>query len=236
MSKLFIYGDSYSTPGFCVKPKDSWWGRLANELDIAGIENFSWPGNNIDSIAHIIVANSNLFNSDDYVVIGVPPIERLTVFENDANSKQYVEFNTACNEIIRKEVLCHSGLKQLTRHQLGRQEIDQWNRSWQEAQILRQLITLIAYLEKITNRILILNLSEPFQPITGWSTLNSVQKQAYSDPRILIDQNTYYSTNYNVNQPEDFETHGWFGHQGAAGNQHWFDTAILPKLKELQWV
>lgn len=236
MSKLYIFGDSYSTPEFCVDVKDSWWGLMSQNLDIDGIENFSWPGNNIDSIAHIIVANSNLFNHDDYLVIGVPPIERLTIFENDARLKNYIEFDNSLNEIIRKEVPCHSGLTQVTRHQLGRQEIDQWNRSWQEAQILRHLITLVAYLEKITNRILILNLSEPFQPITGWSTLNSVQKQAYSDPRILIDQKTYYSVNYKRNQPVDFETHGWFGHHGPAGNKHWFDTAILPKMQELKWV
>jgi hypothetical protein len=235
MSKLYIFGDSYSTPGFCVEPKDSWWGLLANKLNIEGVENFSWPGNNIDSIAHIIVANSNLFNLEDYIVIGVPPIERLTIFENDATSKLYTKFDNKLHEVKKPQVPCHGGLTQLTRHQLGRQEIDLWNRSWQEAQILRQLITLTAYLEKITKRILILNLSEPFQPITGWSTLNSLQKQAYNDPRILIDQNTYYSVNYNVNQPADFETHAWFGHQGAAGNRHWFDTAILPKLKELQW-
>jgi hypothetical protein len=236
MSKLYIFGDSYSTPGFCVEPKDSWWGLLANKLNIEGVENFSWPGNNIDSIAHIIVANANLFNQDDYIVIGVPPIERLTVFENDATSKLYTKFDNKLHEVAKPQVPCHGGLKQLTRHQLGRQEIDQWNRSWQEAQILRQLITLIAYLEKITNRILILNLSEPFQPITGWVTLNSVQKQAYSDPRILIDHDTYYSVNYNVNQPADFETHAWFGHQGAAGNHHWFVTSLLPKLKEIKWI
>ena len=236
MSKLYIFGDSYSTPGFCVESRDSWWGLLAAKLDITNIENFSWPGNNIDSIAHIIVANANLFNQDDYIVIGVPPIERLTVFENDAGPMQYIEFDNAFNETIRKEVPCHSGLKQLTRHQMGRQEIDQWNRSWQEAQILRQLITLIAYLEKISNRVLIVNLSEPFQPITGWSTLNSLQRQAYNDPRLLLDRDTYYSVNYNINQPEDFETHKWFGHQGAAGNHHWFTTSLLPKLKQIKWI
>lgn len=236
MSKLYVFGDSYSTPGFCVDVKDSWWGLMSQCLGVDSIENFSWPGNNIDSIGHIIVANSNLFKQNDYLVVGVPPIERLTVFENDADPKKYIELDKSFKELVRKEVPRHDGLRQLTRHQLARQEIDMWNRSWQEAQVLRQLLTLIAYIEKTISRILILNLSEPFQPITGWSTLNGLQQQAYCDPRMLIDQKTYYSVNYKINQPVDFETHGWFGHQGAPGNRHWFDTAILPKMKELRWV
>lgn len=236
MSKLYIFGDSYSTPGFCVEPKDSWWGLLFQNLNVSSAENFSWPGNNIDSIAHIIVANSNLFESDDYLIIGVPPIERLTVFENDADPKKYIEFDKSFNELIRKEVPRHDGLRQMTRHQMARQSIDMWNRSWQEAQILRQLITLMSYIETKVNHVLILNLSEPFQPITGWSTLNGLQQQAYSDPRMLLDQKTYYSVNYKINQPTDFETHGWFGHHGSAGNRHWYDTAVFPKAKELGWL
>ena len=74
MSRLFIYGDSYSTPGFCVDPKDSWWGLIAQDLQVGSIENYSWPGNNVDSISHLIVASAG-FSSKDYVVTGVPPIE-----------------------------------------------------------------------------------------------------------------------------------------------------------------
>lgn len=236
MSRLIIHGDSYSTPGFCVDPADSWWGLLAHVLKVDSVENYSWPGNNIDSIAHILVANSNLLRQDDYVVIGVPPIERLTVFEDGARSKQVIGYNHQLQERIRQEVPAHSGLRQLTRHQLGRQDVDLWNRSWQEAQILRQLITLVAYLETRVQNILILNLSEPFQPLTGWTTLNSLQRQAYNDPRMLLDQLTYYSVNYQINMPADFDTHGWFGHQGSAGNRHWFETAIRPKIVQLGWI
>lgn len=235
MSRLIVYGDSYSTPGFCVDPQDSWWGLLATELGVDTVENYSWPGNNIDSIGHIIVSDPAQYRPGDYVVVGVPPIERLTVFEDDARPKQYVVYDSELTEHTRKEVVCHSGLRQLTRHQLGRQDVDLWNRSWQEAQVLRQLITLLSYLESKVKNTLILNLAEPFQPRTNWATLTGLQQQAYNDLRIIIDRDTYYSVNYQVNQPMDFETHGWFGHQGPVGNRHWFSTVIHPHIKALGW-
>lgn len=236
MANLWIFGDSYSTPGFCVEPRESWWGLLAQKLDITDINNFSWPGNNIDSILHIIVANHELFNKNDYLVIGIPPIERLTVFEDGSRLKNYIKFNQDLRETERKEVPRHNGLRQLTRHQLGRQEVDLWNRSWHEAQILRQILTFLSFIEKICDRVLILNLSEPFQPMTEWTVLNNLQKQVYNDPRVMLDKDTYYSVNYNVNKPVDFDTHKWFGHQGPVGNHHWFKFFIEPKLKNLGWI
>jgi hypothetical protein len=238
MTKLHVFGDSYSTPGFCVDPQDSWWGLMAKELSekIQGVENYSWPGNNIDSIAHIIVANSNLFAPDGYVVIGVPPIERVTVFDKDAESKKVVRFNSILAKSVKENVAGFTGVKQITTHQLSKHSVDLYDRSWQEAQVLRQLITLLAYVKNCVENVLIVNLSTPFQPMSEWPTLNRMQQQVYKEPCMLIDQNTYYSTNYQINQPLDFETHGWFGHQGPVGNQHWFRTALLPKMKELQWV
>lgn len=238
MSKLYIFGDSYSTPGFCVDPCDSWWGLLAKDLanNIEGIDNYSWPGNNIDSIQHIIVANRDMFQHDDYVVIGIPPIERLTVFEHDSQPNQVIRFDRLINEFSRTRVLRHDGLKQLTRHQLGRQSVDLWNRSWQEAQILRQLITLSAWLDTIVDRYLIVNLSEPFQPLTQWSTLHSLQQQVSEHSGMLVFQDTYYSFNKDIVKPADFDTHGWFGHHAAEGNRRWYEGAIRPQLKKLGWI
>jgi hypothetical protein len=238
VSKLYIFGDSYSTPEFCVDPKDSWWGLLANAIGskIEGVDNYSWPGNNIDSIAHIIVANQDMFRPDDYIVIGIPPIERMTVFDPGARLKQVVKYDPKLNEVRRSMVPRHESLQQLTAHQLDRAVIELWNRSWQEAQVLRSILTLAAYIEKITTRYMFLNLAEPFQPATTWSVLQSLQQQTTKHRHMIVFENTYYSVNFNVNRPADFETYGWHGHHGTEGNKHWFNTAILPNAKELNWV
>lgn len=238
MSKLYIFGDSYSTPGFCVEPRDSWWGLMARDIadKIKGVDNYSWPGNNIDSIQHIIVANRDMFRWDDYVVIGIPPVERLTIFENDSHSKQVVKFNAMLDEHSRTIVSRHDGLKQLTRHQMGKDSVGLWNRSWQEAQILRQLITLAAWLDTVVKNYFIVNLSEPFQPLTQWSTLSSLQQQVSDHPRMLVFSDTYYSFNKDIVKPVDFDTHGWFGHYGADGNRRWYDGVIYPHIRRLEWI
>ena len=30
---LHVFGDSYSTPDYCVEKAHSWWGRLAQDMD-----------------------------------------------------------------------------------------------------------------------------------------------------------------------------------------------------------
>jgi hypothetical protein len=237
VGKLYIFGDSYSTPDFCVEIEHSWWGLMARDLSsqIEGVDNFSWPGNNIDSIQHIIVANKDMFRRDDTLMIGVPPLERLTVFEHDAREKQVMRFDAFLQEVSRSLVPRHSGLKQITRYQASRDLVELWNRSWQEAQILRQLVTLAAWLDTVVDRWIIVNLSEPFQPLTQWSTLSSLQQQTMTDDRMILFQDTYYSCNHEINKPVDFDTHGWHGHHGAEGNQKWYREILAPRLKRLAW-
>jgi len=90
MSKLYVFGDSYSTPGFCVEPKDSWWGLLSQDLKsrISTVENYSWPGNNIDSIVHVMINLTEKFTPADYLAIGIPPLQRLTLFDPESTKMQ----------------------------------------------------------------------------------------------------------------------------------------------------
>jgi hypothetical protein len=177
-----------------------------------------------------------MFRSDDYVVIGIPPIERLTVFEHDALPCRAMKFDTTLSGVERLIVPRHDGLRQLTRHQAGRELVQLWNRSWQEAQILRQMITLAAWLDATVGHYLIVNLSEPFQPLTEWDTLSSLQQQVLSHPRMIVFDDTYYSYNHNIIKPADFDTHGWFGHHGAEGNHRWYDGVIKPHIRKIGWL
>ena len=235
MSRLFVYGDSYSTPGFCVDVEHSWWGKMAQDLQVHSVENYSWPGNNIDSISHLIVAGAG-FSPEDFVVIGIPPIERFTVYdptgEAPCNQRFFGNLVPMDQQVLRE----HDGLRQVTTHQLGQPYVMAWNRSWQEAQTLRELFLLTRYIQGWTNRYLIVNLAEPFQPRTDWPVLGSIQRRFLADPHSMIFDNTYYSANKNINRPVDFDTYGWHGHYGADGNQHWYNTCLRPRMVELGWL
>lgn len=234
MARLIVYGDSYSTPGFHVDVKDSWWGLVASKLQVDVVENYSWPGNNVDSISHLIVSSAG-FARDDYVIIGVPPIERFTIFDRDGYEPCCHRFFGNLQKIEQRPVTEHTGLKQVTAHQLGKEYVMSWNRSWAEAQTLRELFLLKQYISGWTANCLIVNLAEPFQPETEWPTLAGIQRRFLADPHAILFKNTYYSVNKDVNHPADFDTHGWHGHHGPMGNLHWYKTVLEPKIQQLNW-
>lgn len=235
MARLIIYGDSYSTPDFCVDTKDSWWGLMAARLNVDSVENYSWPGNNIGSISHLIVGGAG-FSPDDYVVIGVPPIERFTVYDPNGQEPRCYRFFGNLAPIDQKVVYEHAGLRQVTTHQLGQNYVMSWNRGWQEAQVLRELFLLGRYIQGWTQNYLIVNLAEPFQPLTEWPTLRSMQMKFSADPHSVLFEDTYFSVNKNVNRPVDFDTYGWHGHHGSKGNKRWYDLVLQPKIQQLEWV
>jgi hypothetical protein len=218
-----------------VDPKDSWWGLMASALGVHSVENYSWPGNNIDSISHLIVAGSG-FAPDDYVVVGVPPIERFTVYDPDGQEPRCERFFGNLTPLDRKILYEHAGLKQVTTHQLGPEYVMAWNRSWQEAQALRELFLLSRYIQGWTLNYLIVNLAEPFQPETEWPTLKSMQRRFLADPHSVLFADTYFSTNKDKHRPVDFDTHGWHGHQGPQGNKHWFESVLRQRMATLRWI
>jgi hypothetical protein len=235
MSRLIVYGDSYSTPDFCVNSQDSWWGLMATALQVDTVDNYSWPGNNVDSISHLIVAGSG-FSKNDYVVVGIPPIERFTVYDTEGQPPRYHRFFGNLAPMDQPELGDHNGLRQVTTHQLGKKYVTAWNRSWQEAQVLRELFLLGRYINGWTSNYLFVNLAEPFQPKTDWSTLASIQRKFLANPHAVIFDDTYYSINQGIHRPVDFDTFGWHGHYGSDGNARWWNLVLQPKLKQLGWL
>ena len=229
MGSLYIFGDSYSTPNYFVEPQLSWWGLLAKQLDMP-VCNYSWPGNNIDSIQHIVVSNRDQFNKDDFVVIGIPPKERLTIFKNDAVPKPVTHFDKNLVQTHISDVLTHQGLDQCTMHEMGKDMVNAYNVSWQEAKILKDIILLSHWLDSVVNKHIIVNLGVPFQPVTEWPTLKSLQEQALENKKILVFSNTYYSVNKDVHKPVDYDTWGWQGHHGAEGNALWYNSVLRTLL------
>lgn len=239
MARLWVFGDSYSTPNFCVAPKDSWWGLLADDLGtkISEVNNYSWAGNNIDSIGHILINLCESFKQDDYVVVAIPPLQRLTMF-NPAENKEYKAtiYNAQLVEQDQIDVLCHTGLMQYGVHHMDRKFIDLWNPSWIEAQVLRQILTLDSYLKTFIDNIVWVNSSVPLQAPTQWPVLTTLQKLALAKNNFELFEKTYYSVNFEKNKPVDFDEWGWMGHQGPAGNQAWYQESIKPLIINLGWL
>ncbi len=239
MSKLYVFGDSYSTPGFCVDPKDSWWGLLAKDLEnnISQVKNYSWPGNNIDSIGHVMLNLAGQLEPNDYIVTAVPHLQRLTMFNPD-DSKQYKStvYNSMLVEQDTADVLCHTGLAQYSVRDMDRKFVNLWNPSWIEAQVLRHMLTMDCFLKQRVKNVLWLNSSVPFQPLTQWPVLETLQTMAQTADNFLLFDKTYYTVNNEKIKPVDFDSHGWFGHQGAEGNLAWYQQAVKPMIERLGWL
>lgn len=236
MNRLFVFGDSYSTPGFCVDPKDSFWALAARDLQATEVLNYSWPGNNLESIAHIIVNMINQFEPNDKLLIGVPPLERITYYSSEEKDYYCSHFFNGNLDVARQELVpCHANLKQVAVHQFGRESVEHWNRGWAEAQALRTLITLATTLKHVGVKNIIVNLAEPFMDHTQWPVLQGLQYQA-DEWDIHVFRNTYYSVNKDINRPVDFDTHGWHGHHGAEGNGAWYHSMIKVCMQLEKWL
>ena len=74
--KLWVFGDSFVTPDYCVNVKDSFWGLTAQHLDIPQINNYSQPGNSFDTVQQLLIGSAEHINwQKDLVFIGLPPLE-----------------------------------------------------------------------------------------------------------------------------------------------------------------
>ena len=74
-NKLWVFGDSYSTPGVEVSPKESYWGLVADYCDIPLIKNLSRPVNSFDSVQQLVIGTHPEFDwHNDLILIGIPPL------------------------------------------------------------------------------------------------------------------------------------------------------------------
>ena len=229
--QLHVLGDSYTTPDFCVNSNESFWGLAATHLGVNTVIIYSWPGNSVDSILHILASQQSNFDwAQDYFLIGVPPLERLTVFDNHKDSrysKTVIDSGTWSK--TTQDLTCHTGLMTIAGWE-AQQMVVYYDRSWVETQVLTKLFYLSSWLDSKQASYLILNLSKPFDQNCKWGPSEFVLPWAESHPRMILFKDTYYSINEHVHKPVDFAKHGWWGHHGPAGNKHFFEKSIKNKL------
>lgn len=231
--RLWMFGDSYSTPNFYVSPMESYWGLSASELKIPTITNCSRQRNSWESIQHLVVGLNTEFNwKTDLFFIAIPPLERITVYDNGKDTVYTAKtYNTSdWNEEIF-EVLCHRGLDTLQNYGSDRQMIVHADRTWLETSTLRQLFLLTTWLDSNNANYVIINHSKNFMENDVWGPNEFLLPYFVKHSRCILFNDTYQSINVNVNKPEDFEKAKWYGHHGSAGNKHFFQQSLLPTLK-----
>ena len=234
-NKLWVFGDSFTTPNVCVSPKDSFWGLAASYLNVKNITNCSWPSNSFDSVCHVMISLQEQYDWDNNIFfIGIPPLWRLTIFDNykDTRYNGY-NFNTSTWTSDKFEIPCHTGLENFL---VGGDKLLTIfeDRSWTETETMRTIFLLTSWLDSKNARYLIYNLSDPLDANNQWGPSNFLLPYCTKHKNCILFEDTYYSVNIDVNIPPDATSADkWRGHHGPAGNQLFFEKSIKPKLEEL---
>jgi hypothetical protein len=232
-NKLWVFGDSYVTPDVCVPAQESFWGLTAAKFDIPVIMNYSRPGNSVDSVCHLLISEQDQYNWDnDLFLIGLPPLERITVFDDFKDTPYYGRrIETSTWNRTEVQLQSHHGLVANRSFSDDMQLIIHSDRSWLETQILRTIFLLTSWLDANNANYVIVNCSEPLDSNNIRGPSNFVLPYAKKHTKCILFKDTYYDINYNVNKPADFDQYGWHGHHGPAGNKHFFENSLLPTMQ-----
>ena len=233
-NKLWVFGDSYTTPELCVHPQESFWGLTAIHCNIPTIINCSRPVNSFDSVNHILVSMQQQFDwKNDLFLIGIPPLERITVFDDYVDTAYLGhEISTNTWTTDKFKINSHHGLIGLQNYGKDKQLIIHNDRAWVETQTLRTIFLLTAWLDSTKANYMIINLSKDFDVNNIWGPSEFVLPHAVNHPRCILFENTYHGINLNVNKPADFDQFGWTGHHGPVGNKHFFEKSLLPQIQK----
>ncbi len=231
--KLWVFGDSYSTPCFCVAPEDSFWGLLAKKLDIPTVINCSRPTNSFDTVCQLLVGMQKDYDwENDLFLVGLPHLSRITVFDDYKNTPYFgAEFDITSWQTTQIKIPAHHGLVCLQNFGEDKSLITLSDRSWLETQVLRTVFFLTKWLDSQSANYLILNLSKDLDKQNIWGPSEFVLEYALQHPRCILFENTYHSINLNKNLPADFDQYGWEGHHGPAGNRYFFENSLLPTMQ-----
>jgi hypothetical protein len=238
-NKLWVFGDSHTAPGTShVNPADSFWGLLAHFANIQTIKNCSRPANSFDSVCHLLISLSNDIDwINDLIIIGVPPLERITVFDDYKGTKYTgYDIDTHSWQTTPFDISYHQGLISLQAYAQDKQLILHQNRSWLETKTLQEIFLLTKWLDAVSANYMIVNLCKALDKDNSWGPSGFVLPYCINHPRCILFKNTYYDINLDINKPEDYSKWGWYGHHGPAGHKYFFEESLLPTMKECKLV
>ena len=239
-STLNVFGDSFSTPNYCVNPTESFWGLAARDLGVDRIVNYSHPGFSFDAVLHILL-NETFNFADDYFFIGVPPLHRYIGYSDlTGQTQSAVQFDNNCIQLCELPVnsldntIAFKFEQQFKNDRTG---ADRFNREWLDVQSLEKIFLLHQYMTLNNAKFLILNLAVPIAYQDMWPAGQSIMRKVNTLTECVLFDHTYQSVNFNDQiKPADFDQYGWVGHHGAAGNQNWYNKIVKNKMIELNWI
>lgn len=245
MAKLYVFGDSFSTPNYCVVPADSFWGLSATELNVNEIINLSWPGNGLENIVHTLL-NEKFDFETDYFLIGIPPLMRNSIYtsvpgiaigvDNRVLHKFDKAFTLIDNPLCKS--LEHVGNWEFTEtFSNDREYITYFRTEWRDVLSLEKIYLLDSWLRTKNAKFMIVNLTVPIYYQESWPAGEVIMKKVNALDTCILFENTFQSLNLADNiKPADYTEYGWMGHHGSAGNNNWYTKVIKPKMQELNWI
>ena len=113
--KVWVFGDSYTTPDYCVDPQDSFWGLTSTAVKADFIFNSSWPSNSFYSVVQMLINMQNQFDfKNDLILIGIPPLVRFTFFDNYKDTHYNTKvINTQTWMQEDQDIPSHTGLENI---------------------------------------------------------------------------------------------------------------------------
>ncbi len=231
-NRLWVFGDSYSTPHVCVSPQESFWGLTATALSVDSVINCSRSKLSFDSVCQMLVGEQQSYNfAQDFFIIGIPPLERITIFDDYKNTAfESSVFDTKTWQEETSNVISHNGLINLQYSELDKLSVLISDRSWVETQVLRQIFLITQWLDSCNANYIIVNLSKNLDYHNQWGPSQYILDYCAKHSRCKLFEGAMYDVNLNINKPADYDKYGWYGHHGADGNQHFFETSIKDKL------
>jgi len=231
-NRLWVFGDSYSTPNVCVDPPDSFWGLAAKHLDVSTVINCSRPKLSFDSVSQILVGEQQQYDWDrDFFIIGLPTLERITVFDDFKDTPLLSNvFDTKTWHAEKQKITSHHGLVNLQYQELNKIAVILSDRSWVETQILRQIFLLTKWLDSCQASYAVVNLSKDLDINNQWGPSQFILNYCIQHPRCEIFKNSMHNCNLGLHKPGDYNQYGWYGHHDINGNRHFFETTVKNKL------
>lgn len=235
--KVWVFGDSYTTPDYCVNPQDSFWGLTGAAVNADVICNSSWPSNSFSSVVQMLINMQDQFDfENDLLLIGIPPLERLTFFDNYKDTHYNTKIiDTKIWQHKDQDISSHTGLENIKLEKL-KELVLLDDRAWTETMALNTIFLITTWLDAQKANYMIINLSKPFDCDNIWGPSSFVLPYAQNHSRCILFDDTYYSINLEINYPADFSKHGWTGHHGPAGNQYFFEKSLWPKMQQCNLV
>jgi len=139
-------------------------------------------------------------------------------------------FDTKTWQEETSNIISHNGLINLQYSELDKLSVLISDRSWIETQVLRQIFLITQWLDSCNANYIIVNLSKNLDYHNQWGPSQYILDYCANHSRCKLFEGAMYDVNLNINKPADYDKYGWYGHHGADGNQHFFETTIKDKL------